>query len=321
MFIKRRADIRSSEITPKRIYLERRRFIASLGAAGVSLASATRVSGLLLPQSSARDGKGLNFRRIDIGNPNEQLTPLKDIAGFVNFYEFGVDKEDPPRNAEAFKTRPWTVSIEGLVKKPALYDVDDILKMHSSLEERIYRFRCVEGWSMVIPWIGIPLSSVIKTVEPSSKARFVAFQTLFDPARMPGQRLPLLRWPYIEGLRIDEAMHPLTLLAAGLYGETLPNQNGAPLRLVVPWKYGFKSIKSIVKIRLVEKQPPTSWSTAAPAEYGFYANVNPRIDHPRWGQAKEQRVGELFKRDTLAFNGYGADVAQLYSGMDLGKYY
>jgi methionine sulfoxide reductase catalytic subunit len=249
---------------------------------------------------------------------NESQTPFKDVTGYNNFYEFGTDKSDPSAHAHTLKTRPWTVAIEGEVKKPETLDVDKLLKLFP-LEERIYRLRCVEAWSMVIPWVGFPLASLIQRAEPTSKARYVAFTTLHAPDQMPGQRRPILSWPYTEGLRLDEAMHPLTLLAVGLYGRVLPNQNGAPIRLVVPWKYGFKSIKSVVKIRFVETQPPTAWNLSAPNEYGFYSNVNPDVDHPRWSQARERRIGEFLKRKTLPFNGYATEVAHLYKGMDLKK--
>lgn len=317
MLIKKSGDIPYSEVTPKSVYMNRRDFMKIAGGAGAVLAASYAVSG----PDSALAGTKLQYTKSDLSAQGETLTPLKDITSYNNFYEFGTEKEDPYQNAKDFRTQPWKISIEGHVKKPTSYDVESVIKMHPSLEERIYRLRCVEAWSMVIPWIGIPLASVIKAVEPTSKAKYVAFQTLHDPRQMPGQRRSVLQWPYVEGLRLDEAMHPLTILAVGLYGETLPNQNGAPLRLVVPWKYGFKSIKSIVKIRLVESQPPTSWNLSAPQEYGFYSNVNPDVEHPRWSQAKERRIGEFFKRKTLMFNGYGDQVASLYSGMDLRKNY
>ncbi len=310
MLIKRTTEIPSSEITPKQLYLDRRRFITGLGAAGV---------GLSLNGASAVAGEKLQFQKSPLSTQGEALTPYKDITTYNNFYEFGTDKGDPAVNAGRLRTRPWKVKIEGLVKSPQTCDVDEIVRMHPSLEERVYRMRCVEGWSMVIPWIGIPLNSVIRKVEPMPKARFVAFETLYNPSQMPGQQRSVLEWPYVEGLRLDEAMHPLTILVVGLYGETLPNQDGAPIRLVVPWKYGFKGIKSIVKIRFVEKKPPTTWNISAPNEYGFYSNVNPQVDHPRWSQAKERRIGEFFKRPTLMFNGYADQVAGLYTGMDLRK--
>ena len=254
----------------------------------------------------------------------DKPTPYADATSYNNFYEFGTDKSDPARHAGTLKTRPWTVVVEGEVRKPGTWDIETLLKL-GAMEERIYRLRCVEGWSMVIPWVGYSLAELIRQVEPTGNAKFVQFVTLADRAQMPGLRSSVLDWPYVEGLRLDEAMHPLTLLAFGMYGEVLPNQNGAPLRLVVPWKYGFKSGKSIVRIRFVEKQPKTSWEAAAPSEYGFYSNVNPKVDHPRWSQATERRIGEdgLFakKRPTLMFNGYEPQVGQLYAGMDLKRFY
>jgi sulfoxide reductase catalytic subunit YedY len=249
---------------------------------------------------------------------SDDLTPFKDVTQYNNFYEFGTGKDDPAANATHFKTKPWTITVEGEIKKPKVFDIDELLKM-SPLEERIYRLRCVEAWSMVIPWLGFSLGELIKRVEPTGNAKYVEFISLHDPEQMPGQKTSVLEWPYKEGLRLDEAMHPLTLLAVGLYGEVLPNQNGAPIRVVVPWKYGFKSAKSIVKIRFVEKPPFTSWMQAGPNEYGFYSNVNPDVDHARWSQAKERRIGEFFKRKTLMFNGYADEVGQLYAGMDLKK--
>ncbi len=320
MLIKTTKDLPSQEITPREVYLNRRKFLKSLGIAGTVAAAGSAVSGNLRPQNAVADDK-LQYQKSPLSTQGEELTPFKDVTTYNNFYEFGTDKGDPARNATGFQTRPWTVSIEGQVGKPGVRDVDKILKMHPSLEERVYRMRCVEGWSMVIPWIGIPFNSVINSVQPTSKAKYVAFETLYDPSRMPGQRRSVLQWPYVEGLRMDEAMHPLTILSVGMYGEVLPNQDGAPIRLVVPWKYGFKSIKSIVKIKFVEHQPPTSWNRESPDEYGFYSNVNPNVDHPRWSQAKERRIGEFFKRNTLMFNGYGEQVAQLYAGMDLRKYF
>ncbi len=320
MLIKTSVDIPSSEITPKELYLNRRQFMAGLGSAAVSVAAGGIIAGV----GSSRDAlsaEKLQYQKSPLSTQGEELTPLKDITNYNNFYEFGVDKEDPAANSKNFRTNPWTISVEGHVAKVRKYDLGEIIRMHPSLEERVYRLRCVEAWSMVIPWIGIPLNSVIKTLEPTSKAQYVAFETLWDLKQMPGQRRDVLEWPYVEGLRMDEAMHPLTILAVGLYGETLPPQDGAPIRLVVPWKYGFKSIKSIVKIKFVEKQPPTSWNRSSPQEYGFYSNVNPNVNHPRWSQAKERRIGEFFKRNTLMFNGYGDQVAQMYAGMDLKKYY
>jgi sulfoxide reductase catalytic subunit YedY len=311
-----------SEITPRAV-VERRRELLRLmagGAAGAALA------GWAARDARAQTGAKLPGTRSTLAGAltMEKLTPYKDVTTYNNFYEFGTDKADPAQHAHTLKTRPWTVAVEGEVKKPQTFDIDALLKL-SALEERIYRLRCVEGWSMVIPWVGWSLSELIRRVEPTGNAKFVEFVTLADKVQMPGLRSSVLEWPYVEGLRIDEAMHPLTLLAFGVYGEVLPNQNGAPLRLVVPWKYGFKSGKSLVKIRFVEKQPRTAWEKAAAQEYGFYSNVNPTVDHPRWSQATERRIGEdgVFqrKRPTLMFNGYEPQVGQLYAGMDLKKLY
>ncbi len=319
MLIKRPDDIKSSEITDKELYLNRRQFIrtASLGAAG--LGSGLLVPGLLGPMSEARGATKLTGVGKSAFSTDEPLTPLKDITSYNNFYEFGTGKSDPQRNSKDFKTRPWTVTVEGEVHKPKTFGIEELLKL--PLEERVYRMRCVEAWSMVIPWIGFELSHLIKAVEPTAKAKYIQFVTLHDPEQMPGQRRGVLDWPYLEGLRIDEAMNPLAILGVGLYGEVLPNQNGAPIRLVVPWKYGFKSIKSIVKVRFVEKQPATAWNVAGPQEYGFYSNVNPTVNHPRWTQASERRIGDFFRRKTLMFNGYEEQVAHLYKGMDLTKLY
>ena len=308
-----RSAIRASEITDEKIYRERRRFLQ----AGAALGIAGGIGALALPAST--HAAALKFAK-DTRPPDEKLTPLKHVTGYNNFYEFGTDKEDPARHAGSLRTQPWSLAIEGEVAKPAVYALEDFIKPHA-LQERVYRLRCVEGWSMVIPWIGFPLADVIKRVQPTSRAKFVEFVTLKDPEQMPGQRRAVLDWPYREGLRMDEAQHPLTILAVGLYGETLPNQNGAPIRLVVPWKYGFKSAKSIVKIRFVETAPLTTWMASAPREYGFYSNVNPDVDHPRWSQASERRIGEFLKRKTLPFNGYGEQVAHLYTGMDLRKFF
>jgi sulfoxide reductase catalytic subunit YedY len=279
-------------------------------AGGASLAA-------LLPHGAWAAEKLMDVKK-SIYTVPEELTPQKDVTSYNNFYEFGTSKDQPAMSAGSLKTRPWTITVEGEVKKPKVYTIEELLKL-SPLEERIYRLRCVEAWSMVVPWIGFSLSELIKQVEPTGNAKFVEFVSLHDPEQMPGQKSAVLEWPYREGLRIDEAMHPLTLLTLGLYGEVLPNQNGAPVRVVMPWKYGFKSAKSIVRIRFVEKQPTTSWMKAGPNEYGFYANVNPEVDHPRWTQAKERRIGEFLKRKTLMFNGYADEVASLYSGMDLTK--
>ena len=316
----------ASDITPQRIYQQRRRLIQGL-AAGVALGV-----GPALRVHAQGAGAGPGKRTPLPGAKSalagaltaDKMTPFGDVTSYNNFYEFGTDKSDPSRAAGSLKTRPWTVVIEGEVKKPGTWDLDALLKL-APMEERIYRLRCVEGWSMVIPWVGYSLSELIKRVEPTGNAKYLQFVTLADRAQMPGLSQASLDWPYVEGLRLDEAMHPLTLLTFGLYGEVLPNQNGAPVRAVLPWKYGFKSGKSIVKIRFVEKQPKTSWEAAIPGEYGFYSNVNPKVDHPRWSQATERRIGEdgLFakKRPTLMFNGYEPQVGPLYAGMDLKKFY
>ena len=316
MLIKKPAAIASAEITPKDLYLNRRKFLLGAGAIAGAAVAGHKISEILIPRSSVLAGTKLEATQSSFSTTEKQ-TPFNDITHYNNYYEFSTDKYEPAGLAKNFNPRPWTVKVEGLVNKPKSFDVDTLLKPH--LEERIYRMRCVEGWSMVIPWIGFPLSALLSQVEPNSKAMFVEFKTLYDPKRFPGQQRSVLDWPYVEGLRMDEAMHPLTILAVGLYGETLPNQDGAPVRLVVPWKYGFKGIKAIVNIKLVEKQPVSTWTKAAPNEYGFYSNVNPNVDHPRWSQAKERRIGEFAKRPTLMFNGYGDQVASMYSGMDLKK--
>lgn len=324
MLIRSPSDIPPSEITPESIYLRRRELMT-----GVALMAG---AGLMAPLLYADDKpstelRPLDYRKVSESSPpgfttTEKLTPLQDVTHYNNFYEFGTDKGDPAANGSTLKTAPWHIAIEGEVEKPGSFTLEDILKGRA-LEERIYRLRCVEAWSMVVPWIGFPLADLLKQVKPTSKAKYVAFTTLLAPEQMPGQRsrTATIDWPYIEGLRIDEAMHPLTLLSVGLYGHVLPNQNGAPIRLVVPWKYGFKSIKSIVKIRLQETQPKTSWNLLAPNEYGFYSNVNPEVDHPRWSQKTERRLpGSLFSPNripTKMFNGYADQVASLYAGMDL----
>ena len=302
MLIRSAADIPSSEITPEAQYVTRRDF---LGRAAGALAAAS-VGGALagaLPRDAQAQGD------------DDKPTPYEDVTTYNNFYEFGTDKADPAETSKGFKTRPWTVKVDGLVKKPADYQIEDFLKPHK-LEDRTYRHRCVEAWSMVIPWQGIPMADVIKRFEPLPGAKFVQFQTLLDPSRMPGQQRAVLPWPYTEGLRLDEAMHPLAMFGTGLYGKTLLPQNGAPLRTIMPWKYGFKATKSIVRITFTDKMPRNTWNVANPSEYGFYANVNPEVDHPRWTQSKERRIGEFRRRATLMFNGY-PQVASLYSGMDL----
>ena len=317
MLIKRPSDIRPSEITDRALYRSRRQFIQR---AAVVLAAG--VPGWRGAHAAAPGKLELPAMRKGAYSTNEPLTSLKDIRNYNNFYEFGTDKYSPAQLAKSLRTRPWTVKVSGEIKRPKTFDVDELIKL-APLEERIYRLRCVEGWSMVIPWVGYPLAELIKRVEPTGNAQYVEFTTLHDPAQMPGQRAIFgsLDWPYVEGLRMDEAMYPLTILCVGLYGEVLANQNGAPVRVVVPWKYGFKGAKSIVAIRFVEKEPVNSWQKSASHEYGFYSNVNPTVDHPRWSQATERRVGEFFKRKTVMFNGYADEVAQLYSGMDLRKYY
>ena len=316
MLIKQAPDIRPSEITDESLYLRRREF---LQAAAVPVLAAAAAGLAPVALAAAQDDPLPNVRKGAI-TINEPWTPYEDVTTYNNFYEFGTDKADPARNVRSFRLRPWTVKIDGLVNKPGDYGVDDLMKAQP-LEERVYRLRCVEAWSMVIPWVGFSLRDVITRVEPQSGAKFIEFTTLFDPKQMPGQRVPVLKWPYVEGLRLDEAMHPLAMLAVGLYGKVLPVQNGAPLRLVVPWKYGFKSIKSIVRMRFVDRQPVSSWQASAPQEYGFYSNVNPEVDHPRWSQGRERRIGEFLKRKTLMFNGYADQVAGLYAGMDLKKHY
>jgi len=301
-----------SKITPLATYLNRRQVLAGLIA-----------SGLLAGQQAEARGTPLKYAKNPRMSLKESSNSYEDITTYNNFYEFGVDKTDPSENSGKFRPAPWTVTVSGEAAVTGRFALEDLIKPHA-LEERIYRLRCVEAWSMVIPWVGFPLGDLIKRLQPTSRAKYVAFKTVMRPSEMPGQRFPVLEWPYVEGLRMDEAMHPLTLMAVGLYGETLLNQNGAPLRLVVPWKYGFKGIKSIVEIRFTERQPPTSWNRSAPNEYGFYANVNPAVDHPRWSQATERRIGGgLFapRQPTLPFNGYAAQVASLYSGLDLTRNY
>lgn len=310
-------ELPQSEITPKKDYLDRRAFLAAVGMTGVGLAAGKLLPEMVEPSVVAEAGTKLTYKPSDLSTHGEKINSLKDITTYNNFYEFGTDKGDPAQNAGTLRPLPWTVSVEGLCKKPQKLDMAAILKL-APLEERVYRHRCVEGWSMVIPWVGLPLAALINAAEPLPKAKYVAFTTLYDRKQMPAQNDNVLLWPYVEGLRLDEATQRLTILAVGLYGESLPNQNGAPIRLVTPWKYGFKGIKSIVKISFVEKEPATSWNIAAPFEYGFYSNVNPNKDHPRWSQATERRLGELFKRKTLMFNGYD-EVASLYAGMDLSK--
>jgi len=308
MLIKTTPGIRDSEITPREIYLNRRKFLAAA------------TGGVLYTATDARADSLGNIQKSPLSTTGETLTPLKVVTSYNNFYEFGTDKGDPSRNAGKLKTRPWSVKVEGQCNKPQTFDIDRLLSL-APMEERVYRHRCVEAWSIVVPWNGYSLSTLLKQVEPNSKAKYVAFESAYDSHTMLASFAAGIDFPYREGLRLDEAMHPLALLCFGMYGETLPNQDGAPVRIVVPWKYGYKSIKSIVKIRLVEKEPPTTWNLSAPQEYGFYSNVNPEVDHPRWSQVKERRLGEFSKRNTLMFNGYGDQVAAMYSGMDLKKYH
>ena len=318
MLIKKTDDIKSSEITDEKHFRNRRMFIR-----GVALVTTATATGLLYRKlaTPSQQPPNADVAQADpasgyITPSGEKATAYEDITNYNNFYEFSTRKEGVAPAAKNFVTRPWTVEVGGMVHKPKTFDIEDLIKL-SPLEDRVYRFRCVEAWSMIIPWLGFPLKRLLDEVEPMGSAKYVAFTTLLDPERMPNQRGDVLSWPYVEGLRLDEAMHPLTILAAGLYGKTLLPQNGAPIRLVVPWKYGFKSIKSIVKIALTDTQPPTTWSDVAPDEYGFYSNVNPNVSHPRWSQATERRIGEWGRRDTPIFNGYGEQVGQLYSGMDL----
>jgi len=312
-----RPDLPSSEITAESLYLRRRDLLVGGAAAatGAAFALAGCKPKAVAPTEPALPG----FNPGPFGTAEAQ-TPYKDITTYNNFYEFGTDKSDPAAHAHSLQTRPWTVAFEGEIARPQVIDVDTLLARFP-LEERVYRLRCVEAWSMVIPWVGFPLGPLIKELAPTSRAKYVAFTTKLAPDEMPGQKTGALEWPYVEGLRMDEALHPLTILAVGLYGRVMPNQDGAPIRLIVPWKYGFKSIKSIVRVRFVESEPPTSWNRQAANEYGFYSNVNPEVDHPRWSQATERRIGELRRRQTMPFNGYAKEVASLYAGMDLRKYF
>jgi sulfoxide reductase catalytic subunit YedY len=333
--IRSKPEIREADVTDRGLFLRRRDFIAgSLGQAALAAGALGWLAGcfeegpgIANTAAAAADTPASAASKLANITPAppmyrvaEEMTSRENATSYNNFWELGPDKDDPARNASALRTKPWSVSIEGEVGKPGVIALEDLLAPHA-LEERIYRLRCVEAWSMVVPWVGIPLADILKRFEPTSQARHVAFETLYDPEHLPGQRRKILDWPYREGLRIDEATHPLCILAVGMYGEVLPGQNGAPLRLVVPWKYGFKSIKSIVKIRLQKEPPRTTWSEQAPHEYGYFANVNPKVDHPRWSQARERRLGEWGKRDTLPFNGYADQVASLYSGMDLKRNY
>jgi sulfoxide reductase catalytic subunit YedY len=324
MLIKKTPDVRESEVTPHAVYLRRREFLKVAGNTALAVTAAGAIGGVL---TSTEDAEAQNPNAQKLTNlkkspfdTTEKLNSYKDVTTYNNFYEFGLDKGDPARYASALRPRPWSVVVEGQCAKPGTYNIEDIMKWFP-LEERIYRMRCVEAWSMVIPWVGFPLADFVNRFQPTAKAQYVKFTTLLDMKQMPGQTEPNLRWPYVEGLRMDEAQHPLAIMAVGLYGEVLPNQNGAPIRLVVPWKYGFKGIKSIVRVTFQEQQPLNTWQQTRADEYGFFANVNPNVDHPRWSQKTERRLGEFFRRKTLPFNGYADQVASLYSGMDLRKFY
>jgi methionine sulfoxide reductase catalytic subunit len=319
MAIKNKLELTYADVTPKDLYVNRRNFLRGLGVAGAATVIGEHFASILSHPGSVQANTKLATVKSNY-TVDEKVTPENDVTHYNNFYEFGTDKGDPAKNAQNFRTSPWTVSIEGDVKTPRKFSMDEILKL-APLEERIYRHRCVERWSIVVPWIGYSLSTILKLVEPLPKAKYVAFQTFYDAKQMPHSYNTGLDYPYVEGLRLDEAMHPLALLCVGMYGETLPNQDGAPVRMVIPWKYGYKSIKSIVKIRLQSSEPPTTWNRQAPNEYGFYSNVNPSVDHPRWSQATERRLGEIFMHKTLMFNGYADEVASLYNGMDLKKFH
>ena len=318
MLFRDKPDVLSSEITPRHLYLNRRHFLYAAGIGAAAFVGRGALAALGSSTPSSPEGQKIAGIQKSKFSTNETVTPLKDVSNYNNYYEFSTDKYEPAGLAKNLHTHPWTVTIDGLVKKKQKLDIDSILKM-AAPEERIYRHRCVEGWSIVVPWIGFSLSEFIKRAQPLASAKFVQFTTLYDPSQMPGQRERVLDWPYVEGLRMDEAMHPLALLSFGMYDQVLPNQDGAPLRIVVPWKYGFKSAKAIVKVTFTDHQPVNTWNKMAPSEYGFYSNVNPTVDHPRWSQAKERRLGEITKRPTLMFNGYADQVASLYSGMDLRK--
>jgi len=320
MLIRSKPDLTYADVTPKDVYFNRRRFLQAMGLAGVTAFAGKQLLALAAPPlKTLAAGKFPNLAKSPFST-TEKETSFEDVTHYNNFYEFGIDKDAPAKNAQKFRTSPWSVSVEGEVKTKRKFSMDEILKL-APLEERIYRHRCVEGWSIVVPWIGFSLSVIANLVQPTEKAKFVAFESLYDPGQMPEGRFAGIELPYIEGLRLDEAMNPLTLLCVGMYGDALPNQDGAPVRLVIPWKYGFKSIKSLIKIKFVGKQPDTTWNLANAHEYGFYSNVNPNVDHPRWSQATERRLGDIFRRETLMFNGYGDQVASLYNGMDLKKYY
>jgi sulfoxide reductase catalytic subunit YedY len=320
MLIRKVPDLTYADVTPRSVYLDRRKFLRAMGIVGAAAVAGKGLFELALPSDIAFAATKFTGLVKSPFSTTEKQNSFEDVTHYNNFYEFGTDKGDPAKNAQNFKTSPWTISVEGEVAKPRKFTMDEVLKV-APFEERIYRHRCVEAWSIVVPWIGFSFSNIINLVEPTAKAKFVAFESYFDPRQMPQAKYAGIDFPYVEGLRLDEAMNPLALLCVGMYGETLANQDGAPVRMILPWKYGFKSIKSLVKIRFQEKMPPTTWNRLAPNEYGFYSNVNPNVDHPRWTQSKERRLGEIFKRPTLMFNGYGDQVASLYNGMDLKKNY
>jgi sulfoxide reductase catalytic subunit YedY len=320
MLIRKAPGLTFAHVTPKSVYLDRRKFLRAMGIVGAATVAGKDLLDLAMPQQVAFAATKFTGLAKSPFSTTEKQNTYEDVTHYNNFYEFGTDKGDPAKNSQSFKTSPWTVSVEGEVSKPRKFTMDEILKM-APLEERIYRHRCVEAWSIVVPWIGFSFSNLVNLVEPTPKAKFVAFESYFDPRQMPQAKYAGIDFPYVEGLRMDEALNPLALLCVGMYGETLPPQDGAPVRITLPWKYGFKSAKSLVKIKFQEKMPPTTWNRLASNEYGFYANVNPAVDHPRWSQARERRLGEIFKRPTLMFNGYGDQVAAMYSGMDLKKNY
>jgi len=320
MLIRKAPDLTSADVTPKQVYLDRRKFLQAMGIVGATAVASRRLFELAMPSQAVLAATKFGDLAKSPFSTTEKQNSYEDVTHYNNFYEFGTDKGDPAKNAQKFNTSNWVVSVEGDVAKPRKFTMEEILKI-APLEERIYRHRCVEAWSIVVPWIGFSFSNLVKLVEPTPKAQFVAFQSYYDSRQMPQGRWAGIEFPYVEGLRVDEAMNPLTLLCVGMYGDSLPNQDGAPVRLVIPWKYGFKSIKSLVKIKFQSKMPPTTWNLSVPNWYGFYSNVNPNVDHPRWSQAKERRLGEIFKRNTLMFNGYGDQVASMYNGMDLKKYY
>ena len=319
MLTRRALDIKWSEVTDEKLYLGRRAFLQTTTGVAVAAAAGLSIGCSTVSADDEIPGRKLSYKEGPFAT-TEKETPYKDVTTYNNFYEFGTSKSDPAENAGRLVTSPWTIQIDGECANKGTYHLDDLIKPYQ-LEERIYRMRCVEAWSMVIPWVGFPLADLVKKCAPTSKAKYVRFTTLYNPVEMPGQNVPVLHWPYVEGLRMDEATNPLTILAVGLYGHALPKQDGAPIRLVTPWKYGFKGIKSIVKIEFVEKQPLNTWQQTRSNEYGFYANVNPHVDHPRWSQATERRIGDFFRRPTLMFNGYGDQVASMYTGMDLRKYF